>query len=136
MRAFIGAFRDSWPADFDTALAPLADDASYQIVVPTVAPIQGRAAIKAELLRMRASVSDQKHEIKAVAASGNTVFTERIDQSLRKGHWVAIPLVAVFELNAQGQIQRWREYLDLAHVAQQHGMPVDELLTTLVHAFH
>ena len=39
VRAFIGAFRDSWPADFDTALTPLADDASYQIVVPTVAPI-------------------------------------------------------------------------------------------------
>lgn len=130
VRDFIGAFRDSWPADFDVALAPLAEDASYQIVVPTIAPIEGRAAIQRELERMREKVRDQRHILKAVAASGNTVFTERIDESLRHGEWVAIPLVAVFELNDAGQIVRWREYLDLAHVAKNHGMTVDALCAT------
>lgn len=131
VRRFIDAFRITWPADFDTALAPLAEDASYQIVVPTIAPIAGRAAIKAELLRMKAKVADQRHVMKNVAASGNVVFTERVDSSLRNGHWVDIPLVAVFELNERGEIAQWREFLDLANVARNHGMTVDALCQSL-----
>ncbi|MCY4756595.1 limonene-1,2-epoxide hydrolase family protein [Pelomonas aquatica] len=131
VRQFISAFSKSWPQDFDAALAPLAEDASYQIVTPTVEPIRGRAAIKAALLGMKERVTDQKHVMKAVAADGNTVFTERVDSSLRNGHWVEIPLVAVFELNDRGQIQSWREYLDLACVAQKHGMSSDALLNSL-----
>lgn len=131
VRQFIDAFRVSWPADFDVALAPLAEDASYQIVVPTIAPISGRAAIKAELLHMQAKVGDQKHVMKNVAASGNVVFTERIDSSQRNGKWVDIPLVAVFELNDRGQIAVWREFLDLAYVARAHGMTVDTLCQSL-----
>jgi limonene-1,2-epoxide hydrolase len=132
VRQFIDAFRVTWPSDFDVALAPLSEDASYQIVVPTIAPIRGRATIKAELLRMQTRVADQKHVMKHVAASGNTVFTERVDSSLRNGHWVDIPLVAVFELNDRGQIAVWREYLDLGHAAQQHGMTFEALHQTLV----
>ena len=132
VRQFIDAFRITWPSDFDVALAPLSEDASYQIVVPAIAPIRGRATIKAELLRMHTRVADQKHVMKQVAASGNTVFTERVDSSLRNGHWVNIPLVAVFELNDRGQIAVWREYLDLSNVAHQHGMSVEALRQSLV----
>lgn len=132
VRDFIDAFRVSWPSDFDAALAPLAEDASYQITVPTIAPIRGRAAIKAELLRMKAKVADQKHVMKNVAASGKVVFTERVDSSWRNGHWVDIPLVAVFELNERGEIASWREFLDLANVAHKHGMSVETLCQTLI----
>lgn len=129
---FIGQFRDHWPADFDIALAPLAEDASYQIAVPTVTPIRGRAAIKAELLRMQGAVEDQKHEMKCVAFDGRrTVFTERVDYSLRHGKWTPVPLVAVFEVNEQGQISSWREFLDLARVSREHGMSIDQLLGSL-----
>jgi limonene-1,2-epoxide hydrolase len=131
VRQFIDAFRVSWPADFDLTLAPLAEDASYQIVCPTLAPIRGRAAIKAELLHMRSKVGDQKHLMKNVAASGNVVFTERVDSSQRNGKWVDIPLVAVFELNDRGEIAVWREFLDLAYVARSHGMTVDALCQSL-----
>lgn len=134
VRDFIDAFRVSWPADLATALAPLAEDAWYQIAVPTIAPIRGRANILAELLRMKSKVADQKHEMKNVAASGNVVFTERVDQSLRNGRWVPIPLVAVFEVDARGEISAWREYLDLGHAANQHGMTFEALQETLLHA--
>ena len=111
-----------------------AEDAWYQIAVPTIAPIRGRANILAELLRMKSKVADQKHEMKNVAASGNVVFTERVDQSLRNGRWVPIPLVAVFEVNARGEISAWREYLDLGHAANQHGMTFEALRETLLHS--
>jgi limonene-1,2-epoxide hydrolase len=132
VREFIDAFRVSWPKDLDAALAPLAEHATYQIVVPTIEPIHGRAAIKAELIHMQQRVLDQKHDMKCVAASGNTVFTERCDWSYSKGRWVAIPLVAVFELDDAGRIVAWREYLDPSHVAKQHGMTLDELRASLV----
>ncbi len=131
VRRFIDAFRETWPVDLDIALAPLTDDATYQIAVPAFAPIQGRAAIKAELVHMQTRVVQQKHDMKNVAANGNVVFTERVDWSFSKGRWASIPLVAVFELNDAGQITAWREYLDVAAVSKQHGMTAEELHASL-----
>ncbi|MDB5928655.1 MAG: hypothetical protein JWR60_362 [Polaromonas sp.] len=131
VRRFIDAFRETWPRDLDAALAPLAEDATYQIIVPFIAPIQGRAAIKAELEHMQIRVKQQRHDMKAVAASGNTVFTERVDWSFSKGKWVSIPLVAVFQLNDAGEITTWREFLDPSAVAEQHGMTLEELRGSL-----
>src|SRR6202161_300853 len=104
---FIGQFRDSWPADLDAALRALAEEAYYQIVVPTIAPIRGRANVLAELRMMKEKIGPQRHEMKAVVSGGNCVFTERIDHSQRNGKWSAIPLVAVFEVNSAGKITAW-----------------------------
>jgi limonene-1,2-epoxide hydrolase len=128
---FIGAYRDSWPADMAAALKPLAEDAYYQIVVPTIPPVHGRDRILAEHLLMKEKVKDQKHEMKAIGSRGNTVFTERVDYSLRNDKWTPVPLVAVFELNDAGEITEWREYLDLANTVRGHGMDLDEFLRSL-----
>jgi limonene-1,2-epoxide hydrolase len=128
---FISAYRDSWPADLDAALAPLSEDAYYQIVVPTIAPVRGRAKIAAEHRLMQETVTDQKHEMIAYGSGGNVVFTERVDKSFRNGKWTPVPLVAVFEVNDDGKITAWREYLDLANTARQHGMTVEALWTSL-----
>jgi limonene-1,2-epoxide hydrolase len=131
VRKFIDAFRETWPVDLDAALAPLTDDATYQIAVPSFAPIAGRAAIKAELVHMQTRVLQQRHDMKNVAANGSVVFTERVDWSFSKGRWVSIPLVAVFELNDAGGITAWREYLDVLAVSKQHGMTPEELHASL-----
>lgn len=128
---FIGAYRYSWPPDLEAALAPLAEDAYYQIVVPTIAPIKGRSNILAEHRLMQKKTGDQKHEMKAVGSKGNFVFTERVDYSYMNGKWSSIPLVAVFELNDDGKISAWREYLDLANIARQQGISVEELCNLL-----
>lgn len=128
---FIGAYRDSWPADLAAALEPLAEDAYYQIVVPTIAPVVGRDNILAEHVLMTKKVADQRHDMKSWGSHGNTVFTERVDWSLRNGKWSPVPLVAVFELNDAGQIIAWREYLDLIHISKSHGMTADELIESL-----
>lgn len=128
---FIGAYRDSWPPDLGAALAPLSEDAYYQIVVPTIPPVHGRDKIRKEHELMKVKVLDQKHEMKHFGSNGNTVFTERVDYSLRNGKWSPIPLVAVFELNDAGEITAWREYLDLANIAREHGMTVNDLMHSL-----
>jgi limonene-1,2-epoxide hydrolase len=128
---FIAAYRDSWPADLGAALQPLAEDAYYQIVVPTIPPVHGRDRIREEHELMKVKVLDQKHEMKSYGSKGNTVFTERVDYSLRNGKWTPVPLVAVFDLNDGGEIVAWREYLDLANTARSHGMTVDDLMRSL-----
>src|SRR3546814_11809715 len=62
---------------FRSALLPLAEDAYYQIVVPTIPPVHGREHILAEHNLMRQKVSDQRHEMLNIASHGNVVFTER-----------------------------------------------------------
>ncbi|MEA3299126.1 MAG: limonene-1,2-epoxide hydrolase family protein [Pseudomonadota bacterium] len=131
VRDFIAEFEHSWPASFDRALSFLAEDASYQMVVPTIAPVTGKAAIRAALDAMRTKVADQKHDMLAVACAGDVVFTERMDYSLRKDHWVPIPLVAVFRINADGKISDWKEYLDLYHNMRQHGLSLEDMERTL-----
>ncbi|WCP14004.1 hypothetical protein sphantq_02445 [Sphingobium sp. AntQ-1] len=128
---FIGGYRDSWPTDLAAALMPLADDAYYQIVVPTIAPVVGRDRILAEHRLMQQKCTEQRHDMKCWGSNGNTVFTERVDWSRRNGKWSPVPLVAVFDLNDAGQIVAWREYLDLIHISQSHGMTADALVASL-----
>ncbi len=129
---FIGQFRESWPADLDKTMEALADDCYYQVVVPTIAAVHGRANVLAEIRLMQArGCEDQKHDMISVGSGGNKVFTERVDHSKRNGQWTKVPLVAVWEVNAEGKISAWREYLDLVNVAQGHGMDAGELVKSL-----
>jgi limonene-1,2-epoxide hydrolase len=129
---FIGDFRDSWPTDLEKTLQALAEDGYYQICVPTLEPVRGRAAVLAKLRQMQGQgCEDQKHELINVGSSGKTVFLERVDQSKRNGKWSAVPLAAVFEVNEAGKIVAWREYLDMANIARSHGMPAEGLVESL-----
>ncbi len=125
---FIGSFRESWPKDLDATVALLAEDAVFQLVVPTSPPIRGRAVIKADILRMKKRVPEQTHELKAVGSGGNAVFVERIDHLLVNKRWAKIPIVGVFEVGTDGLITEWREYMDLAHVAREYGTPIELIL--------
>lgn len=129
---FIGQYRDAWPADLRKALEPLSEDAYYQIVVPTIAPVRGRENIYREHKLMQdTGCDDQKHELISVGSSDKFVFTERVDHSKRNGKWSQVPLVAVFEVNDAGEITAWREYLDLVNISRSHGMSVDQLVSSL-----
>lgn len=131
---FIGYFRDSWPDDLDDPLRLVTEDCYYQSIVPTTAPIRGKAAIKTKWDKIRTEYGDQRHEMKAVAATGPFVFTERVDYTKPGDTWIPIPLVAVFEINDEGKIFAWREYLDGGNVARQLGMDVSALEQSLTTA--
>jgi limonene-1,2-epoxide hydrolase len=128
---FIGYFRDTWPENLDDPLKLVTEDCYYQSIVPTTDKIQGKAAIKAKWERIKADYGDQRHDMLGVGSSSNLVFTERTDYSFTNGKWVSIPLVAVFEVNEQNLISAWREYLDAGNVAQQFGMDVATLASSL-----
>lgn len=131
VRDFIAQFEKSWPPTFAKAMEFLADDAYYQMVVPTIQPVHGKGNILEALEVMKTKVADQKHDMVSVASAGDYVFTERVDYSLRKNEWVPVPLVAVFQVNDQGKIYAWREYLDMFNNLKQHGLSFEEMEKTI-----
>jgi len=131
VRKFISYFQKNWPEDFEAAVAYLDADAYYQMATPTIPPVQGREAILKALQAMKSRVAEQEHEVINVAASDSVVFMERVDYSFRGGKWVSVPLVAVFELNAEGKITAWREYLDIYNNIKQHGVSFEEFEKTI-----
>lgn len=131
VRDFISQFEKSWPADLRQTLSVLADDVYYQMVVPTIKAVHGKEAVIDALEVMKTKVLDQRHDMKNVSSSGDVVFTERVDYSLRHQEWVPIPLVAVFEVNDEGKIYAWREYLDLYANMKNHGLSFEEMQKTI-----
>lgn len=108
VRAFLGAMQDGDP---QAVLSLIDDDIVYtNVSLPT---IRGRAKFeqgaKAYYRRMGFDV-----RIERIAADGNTVLTERIDQlilgPLRMQLWVC----GTFEV-VDGRIRLWRDYFDWAN---------------------
>ncbi len=61
-------------------------------------------------------MASMKFELLAIAAVGDKVLTERIDYMYdASGNTIAsIPLMGIFELDADGKIKRWSDYFDTA----------------------
>ncbi len=79
----------------------------------------GIIAIRTELQSMLAMVPNTTLDIKALASSGGTVLTERVDTCEIAGKSIAIELVGVFDVGPEGRITRWRDYYDLSAVVEQ-----------------
>lgn len=126
-RDFISQFQNGFPSDIAAAMEPLSADAIYQMVTPTIAPIQGKSAIIEAIQKMDDKEEDFNTEILFVAASENVVFIERIDQAKRNGKWLPTSLVGVFEINDDGKITAWRDYMDLFYHLKQHGESFEEM---------
>lgn len=107
----------------------LADDATYQPVVPLAPVRHGRDAILAELREQAGRYKNCICDVHDVASTGRTVFTERTDtvSMLDDGREVVVRVVGVFEVDDQRRVVGWREYWDNAAVARQIGIPVESM---------
>jgi limonene-1,2-epoxide hydrolase len=81
--------------------------------------VRGRNAIFEHFKTQLLAVTDTDLEIRAVASTGNTVFTERIDRMKVVGVPIELPVTGVFEVNEAGKISAWRDYFDLNTVMTQ-----------------
>ncbi len=113
---FCGAFARQ---DLEELLGFFADDAVYHNI--PLEPAVGLDAIRATLGIFVVPGSEAKFEIRSVASNGNTVLTERVDHLSIGGKPVVVPVMGAFEVNADGKISAWRDYFDMAQVAQQTG---------------
>jgi limonene-1,2-epoxide hydrolase len=107
-------------AQVERAVSRLASDARYQIFA-WEDPFVGRDEIRAELLRQSQILRDVRLEIVTIGSVGQTVFMERVDSMLLRGKPLTCHIAAVLEVDADGKITSWREYLDSRELSVQLG---------------
>ena len=95
------------------------DDAVYHNI--PVPPVTGRDAIEATLAQFLTPATSCEFEMLAIATTGNTVLTERIDRFVLNGKSIALPVMGSFELTPDGRIKAWRDYFDMQQFMSQMG---------------
>lgn len=116
----------SWP-DFSEAASLFSEDCECYVVYPTTPPIKGRQALQEELERQARDSSNPSCDIKGMACEGDRVYVERVDSFMTLGKPLSLCFCSVFEVNDDGLIRAWREYLDPTDTARQLGISYDEL---------
>ncbi len=117
----VQAFCDAWgtPDKIDGALALLAEDCVYHNI--PLDPVTGIEDIRATIEGFTAGVDKVTFETLAIAATGSTVLTERIDTFFFPDNTIALPVMGTFEVDAEGRITAWRDYFDLNQFMSQMG---------------
>ncbi len=103
---FIKAWNDM---DFDAIIELLDENVLYHNM--PMEPIVGREAVRAYLEKAW-RFEEIDWELLNVAAAGNTVLTERVDNFVINGHPVSLPVMGTFVVRS-GRIVSWRDYFDL-----------------------
>jgi limonene-1,2-epoxide hydrolase len=69
------------------------------------------------LLRQAPLFSDGRLEVRNIASVGQTVFIERVDWVTMKDIHAGFHVVGVFEVDTNGKIASWRDYVDSREIA-------------------
>jgi len=122
VRSFITeAEGDQWDsAQMDRVLSRMAPDARYQVYA-WEDPHVGHDAIRTELLRQAQGFRALRIEIVTIGSVGPTVFTERRDSVTINDKHVTFHVAGVFEVDSDGKIAAWRDYLDSREIAVKVG---------------
>jgi limonene-1,2-epoxide hydrolase len=107
--------------DVEKILSMMAVDAEWQLWVPGGPTIRGRDALRQEIHRQMRFATNNKCNIVNVLSSDTMVMQERSDSAIIRDRPCPHQLVAIFELDADGLIKRWREYLDMADLMRKQG---------------
>ena len=75
----------------------------------------------AELLRQAPVWRDLRIDILTIGSVGPIVFTERLDSMILRGKPITSHIAGVYEVDAEGKIAAWRDYLDSRELAVQLG---------------
>lgn len=115
VKAFIGHWNSG---DMEAMFALCADNVVWHNI--PMAPIEGKAAMRAALDGMMANVERCEWETRAIAENGNMVLTERVDAfELSSGKRASVRVMGTFEINHDGLIEQWRDYFDMAEFERE-----------------
>jgi limonene-1,2-epoxide hydrolase len=117
--AAVRALLDSYVAfDRDAIAEHYAENATLSVVASRE-PLVGRDAIRKDLDRQAGVYTDFRHTIINMASSDSVVFVERIDTVNMGNRDVVIHATGVFEVDDNGEITAWRDYLDMKEIEAQ-----------------
>lgn len=114
--ATVLSFCGAWTGpDMDRVISHLGDDIVYHNI--PMEELSGLAAVE-RYLRAAGPFAHSAWEVRAVAANGEQVLTERIDRMTVRGRMVTLPVMGTFRVRG-GLIREWRDYFDLASYRAQ-----------------
>ena len=114
VRDFCAAVRRTDLAEIVGFFAP---DAVYHNI--PLDPVRGTAEIESTLRQFLTPGGEVEFEIKALAVTGQTVLTERVDRFEIGGKRVELPVMGAFEVDRDGRITAWRDYFDMQQFTKQ-----------------
>lgn len=130
---FIADFCDAWGdgsdqsrPDVERILSMMAEDAEWQLWVPGGPTIGGRDALRQEILRQMQYATNNKCNIVKAVSSKKVVLQERSDWAVMRGRPCPHQMIAIYELDDDGLIQRWREYINMADLDRKRGTPAGQ----------
>lgn len=131
-QAFIEAFCDAWGdgtatsrPDVDCIIAMMAPDAEWRLWVPGGPLVQGRDALSAEINRQIAYSGHNKCNTVHAVSNTRVVIQERSDWAVLLGRPCPHQMIAIYELDEDGLIVRWREYINMADLDRKRGVKAD-----------
>jgi limonene-1,2-epoxide hydrolase len=92
-------------------------DAVYHNI--PIDPVTGPEAIEKVLAQFLGPASRAEFELRALAVSGRSVLTERVDRFTIGDKQVELAVMGVFEVARDGKITAWRDYFDMAQFSRQ-----------------
>lgn len=101
--------------DLDACRGLLSEDVVYHNI--PLDPIEGIEATMAAIEGMFSSFGRLDFQMLAIASSGDTVLTERVDVFESGGNEVPLPVMGAFEIH-DGRIRAWRDYFDVGQAAR------------------
>lgn len=126
---FIREFQDAWGdgtdasrPDVEKILSMMADDAEWQLWVPGGPVIRGKAALRTEIEKQMTYCTNNKCNEVNILSNDRMVMQERSDTAIINGHPCPHQMVAVYELDDDGRILNWREYLDMDDLNRKMGV--------------
>ena len=104
-------FCEAWATkDLDTIVGAFTDDAVYHNM--PLDPVVGPEAIRTFIEGFLAGIDSVEFQVRAIAADGDVVLTERVDVFAAPERRLELPVMGTFELR-DGRIAAWRDYFDL-----------------------
>ena len=107
VRRFCAAWADG---DLDAIVGAFTDDAVYHNI--PIDPVVGPEAIRTLIEGFIGGVDSVEFQVRAIAAEGDVVLTERVDVFSAPGKRIELPVMGTFEVR-DGRIAAWRDYFDL-----------------------
>jgi limonene-1,2-epoxide hydrolase len=103
-------------------LAMMTEDAEWQLWIPGGPSIKGKDNLRKEIHRQMTFATNNKCIIVHMLSSDDMVMMERADLAVIHGKPCPHQMVAIYELDKNGLIKKWREYLDTADIAKKTGV--------------
>ena len=126
---FVEDFCDAWGdgsdssrPDVDRIVAMMSPDAEWRLWMPGGPVVRGREALRAEILRQMQYASNNKCNTLRAVSTPRVVMQERSDWAVMPGGPCPHQMIAVYELDENGLISRWREYINMADLDRKRGI--------------